>query len=182
MIISEINYETRNTLSILELNCFKSIEDYFVIRDDGVRLNVLKVEPVNFNLKTKNEQNNILESFKSLLRQCKFDFQIYVQTQKVDMQSYIDEIEKCVKFESEISDMAQDYIMLIKELAESKSSISRIFYIVYEAKDDDSNYLMIHECLKMCGNVVTKCNKKEIVNLFKSCFKKQLSSVVALEE
>ena len=181
IIIGEIKSKPKNVLSVLELKCIKGIEDYSIIRDDRVKLNVLKVEPVNFNLKTKVEQNNILESYKTFLKQCNFDFQIYIQTQKVDMQSYINEIEKCIKYESEISDVALDYINLIKELAVSKSGILRNFYVIYEAKEGDSRDTIIQECLKLCGNIVVRCSKKEIIKLFKSCFKKQLSNVVALK-
>lgn len=179
--IERMKSKLKNELSVLELKCLKNIEDSSVIRDDGAKLHVIKVEPVNFNLKTKVEQNNILEAYKSLLKQCDFDFQIYIQTRKVDIQKYIDEVEKCIKYESEIADMAQDYINLVKELSESKSSISRRFYIVYEAKNADFKNSTIQECLKMCGNTVEICGKKEIIKLFKSCFKKQQSNMVALE-
>ena len=77
--------------------------------------------------------------------------------------------------------MASDYIKLIKEIIDSKSSISRKFYVVYENDERDSRDLVIEECFKLCGNVVNKCDKKEVFKLFKSCFKKQLSNMVALE-
>ncbi len=169
--IEEIKCKFKSVLSVLDLNYIKNIEDYTITRKDGVKLNILKVEPVNFNLKTKAEQKNILESYKFLLKQCNFDFQIYIQTQKINVEKHIDEIQKCVEFESEIADMAIDYMNLIKELSESKNNISRRFYFVYEVKGSDSRNLAIQEGLELCGNVVTMCDKKEILKLFNGCLK-----------
>ena len=166
--------------SVLELKFLKNIENDTIIRSDLVKLNVLKVEPINFNLKTKTEQKNILESYRFLLKQCDFNFQIYIQTQKVNIEKHIKEIKKCVEFESEIEDMATDYINFINDIVDSKGNISRKFYIVYESKENNRRDLIIQECLKSCGNVVYKCEKNEILKLFNSCFKKQLSNLVAL--
>ncbi len=165
----------------MDLNYLKNIGDYTINRKDGRKLNVVSVQPINFNLKTKSEQSNILESYKLLLKQCDFDFQIYVQTQKVDIQKHIFEINKCVKYEKEISDMASDYINLIEEILDSKSSISRKFYIIYENNEIESRDSIIIEGLKLCGNAVNKCDKKEIFKLFSSCFKNNFPKVVALE-
>ena len=175
-----MNDELKNALSVLDLNYLKQVEDYAFTRSDGRKINIVRVEPINFNLKTKSEQMNILQSYKLFLKQCKFNFQIYVQTQKVDIQKHINEIKKCEEFEVEISDMAKDYIELIKEIVDSKSSISRKFYIVYEADEDDSKNVILEEGLKLCGNMVHRCDKNEILKLFKSCFKKQQSNLVAL--
>lgn len=169
--IGEIKCELKNVLSVLDLNYIRTIEGCNIIRNDGVKLNILKIEPINFNLKTRAEQNNILESYKFLLKQCNFVFQIYIQTQKIDVEKHINEIQKCIEFESEIADMAIDYIKLLNELTESKSSISRRFYVVYENKGEDSKALMLQEGLKLCGNAVTMCDRKEILKLFNSCLK-----------
>ena len=99
---------------------------------DGRKINVLKVEPINLNLKSKTEQRIIIESYKILLKQCDFDFQIYIQTQKVNVENHIFKIQKCVEYESKIQDMAEDYIRLVKEISNSKSSITRKFYIIFE--------------------------------------------------
>ena len=153
--------KTKSELSILDFNFIKDVEKYMVLRVDGVKVNVLKIEPINFNLKTKSEQKNILESYKNLLRQCNFDFQIYVQTKKVDVGKHISEIKKCIKYEEEIAEMALDYIELIKNTLDSKSSISRSFYMIFEENENDSKSIQIEECLKLCGNIVNKCTKNE---------------------
>ena len=165
--------------SIFNLNYIDEIEGYAIKLSDGRKISILKVEPINFNLKSKSEQKIILESYKILLKQCNFNFQIYVQTQKSNIENHILEIKKCMQYEPELQEMASDYINLIEEISNSKSSISRKFYIIYEEKENDFKEKIIIDSLKMCGNLVTKCESKEIVNLIKCCWEKQQSLGVA---
>lgn len=176
MVHIEIN---KRVVSILNLKYIDAIENYAIKLSDGRKIIILKVEPINFNLKSKSEQRVILEAYKTLLKQCDFDFQIYIQTQKANIENHILEINKCVEYEPILQDMAEDYIKLIGEISNSKSSISRKFYIIFEEKDDDFKENIIIDSLKLCGNIVTKCEKKEILNLINCCFKQQQSFGVA---
>ncbi len=139
---------------------------------DKRKIGILKIEPINFKLKSKSEQKIVLESYKVLLKQCDFNFQIYIQTRKTSIEKHISEIEKCIKYEPRLIEMAMDYINFITEISNSKGSISRNFYILYAIKEDDFYENIISDSLKMCGNTITKCSKKEILKLFNCCFKK----------
>lgn len=177
--IEKIKNDNKKVASIFELKYIDSIENNIVKLSDAKKISILKVEPINFNLKSKSEQRVILESYKVLLKQCDFDFQIYIQTQKANIEKHILEIKKCVKYEPKLQEMAEDYIKLVEEISNSKSSISRKFYIIFEEKEDDFRENIIIDSLKMCGNIVTKCERKEIFNLIKCCFKNQQSLGVA---
>lgn len=166
-------------ISISKLNYVEDIEEYAVKLPDRRKISILKVEPINFNLKSKVEQKIILESYKLLLKQCNFNFQIYIQTQKTNIDNHIDEVKKCIQSEPKLQDMAEDYINLISLISNSKSSISRKFYMVFEEEINDSREKIIIDSLKLCGNIVTKCESKEILNLFNCCFKNQQSLGVA---
>lgn len=168
---SSVENESEKTISVSKLMHIKSINDYRVKLINNKILCVLNVEPINFNLKSQTEQKIILESYKTFLKQCNFDFQIYVQTQKTNAEKHITEIKKCIKYEPKIAEMAEDYIELIKEISDVRGSISRRFFIILEEKENDSSITTIIEGLKMCGNIVSKCSKEEIIKIFKSCFK-----------
>lgn len=45
-------------------------------------IKILKVIPINFNLKTQLEKETILKSFKTFLKTCNFDMQILIQSKK----------------------------------------------------------------------------------------------------
>lgn len=176
--IEVVKSESKKIVSISNLKYIDAIENDAIKLSDGRKINILKVEPINFSLKSKSEQKIILESYKVLLKQCDFDFQIYIQTQKANIKNHISEIKKCIEYEPRLKDMAEDYIELVKEMSYSKNSISRKFYIIFEENNDFRETIIV-DALKMCGNIVTKCEKKEILNLINCCFKKQQSLGVA---
>lgn len=178
--VTEEKVREEKSVSILKLMHVKNIDNHQIKLINNKLLCVLKVEPINFNLKSQAEQNIILESYKTFLKQCNFDFQIYVQTQKTNAEKHILEIRKCIKYESQIAEMAEDYINLIKEISERKGSISRKFFIIFEEKEDDSKISIVIDGLKACGNLVSKCNKEEIVKLFKGCFKSDYQNGVVV--
>lgn len=167
-------------ISISKLMHVKNIDNYKVKLVSNRILHVLNVEPINFNLKSQAEQNIILEAYKTFLKQCNFNFQIYVQTQKTNAEKHISEIKKCIEYEPKIAEMAEDYIDLIKEISEVRGSISRKFFIILEAKEDDSRISIITEGLKACGNIVSKCNREEILKVFRGCFKSDYQNGVVL--
>ncbi|MBQ8299377.1 MAG: hypothetical protein IJX99_05885 [Clostridia bacterium] len=167
-------------VSISKLIHVRSIDNYKVKLVNNKMLHVLKIEPINFNLKSQAEQKIILESYKMFLKQCNFNFQIYVQTQKTNAEKHISEIKKCIEYEPKIAEMAEDYIDLIKEISEIRGSISRKFFIVIEAKEDDYRIVIITEGLKACGNHVSKCGKEEIMKMFRGCFKSDYQNGVVL--
>ena len=58
-------------------------------------IKILKVNPINFNLKTQMEKESILNSYKIFLKTCNFDIQILIQSKKEDLSKHI----SCVEFQ-----------------------------------------------------------------------------------
>ena len=48
-------------------------------------IKILKVNPINFNLKTQMEKESILNSYKIFLKTCNFDIQILIQSSKENL-------------------------------------------------------------------------------------------------
>lgn len=57
-------------------------------------IKILKVNPINFNLKTQMEKESILNSYKIFLKTCNFDIQILIQSKKEDLSEHIENIQK----------------------------------------------------------------------------------------
>lgn len=57
-------------------------------------IKILKINPINFNLKTELEKNSILKSYKEFLKICNFDIQILIQSNKEDLSFIISKINK----------------------------------------------------------------------------------------
>lgn len=155
------------------------IENNKIYLRDGNVLNILKIEPINIKLKSLAERNAIFESYKYFLKSCDFDFQIFVQTEKTNIKKHIDEIRKSMSCEPEISALAEDYLNLIKDISNTKGSISRKFYIIFKAKtDEEENRVQkVVEGLKTSGNFAIQCSNEEIKKIIKECYKVSLEKL-----
>lgn len=145
----------------------KSIKDGFICLENTVKLKLFKIEPVNFELKSEREQINILENYKNFLKNYAGDMQIIIQTDSVDLEEHIKSIEDFKMEKPELSDMVDDYIKLVKNTVKKRESISRKFYIVTKSKNEK-----VLKELQECGNSVSECDDKEIINVLKRYFNK----------
>lgn len=138
---------------------------------DGKNFKILKVEPINFKLKSLSEQQVILEAYKNFLKSCNFNMQIIVQTDSVNIENHFMKLKDFKEKEPELADMVKDYENLIKKITKERESISRKFYIVAENKNSNINE-KISAGLSNCGNTVEECSKTEILQIMKRYFKK----------
>ena len=147
-------------------------------------IKILKIIPINYNLKSDLEKNSILNSYKILLKTCNFNFQILIQSNKQDLSQHILQIEKNIQKKENLylKEISQNYFNFIKNLNYSKNSSNKDFYIIIENNKNDKfnsseiiendlkeKYFKIKECLARCGNDTIEMNNKEsIINLFYS--------------
>ena len=59
---------------------------------DNSYVKILKVIPINYNLKSELEKEAILNSYKIFLKTCNFDIQILIQSNKKDLSKHISNI------------------------------------------------------------------------------------------
>ena len=135
-------------------------------------IKILKIIPINFELKSNLEKEAILNSYKIFLKTCNFDIQILIQSNKKDLSNHISKIKEKNKEEKEnIKILSEIYTNYIKKINIEKKSSSKNFYILIkeipEIKKINTNinekiifdklndkYFCIKECLSRCGNVV----------------------------
>ena len=133
---------------------------------------ILKIIPINFELKSNLEKEAILNSYKIFLKTCNFDIQILIQSNKKDLSNHISKVKETNKEEKEnIKILSEKYTNYIKKINIEKKSSSKNFYILIkeipEIKKINTNinekiifdklndkYFCIKECLSRCGNVV----------------------------
>ena len=135
-------------------------------------IKILKIIPINLELKSNLEKEAILNSYKIFLKTCNFDIQILIQSNKKDLSNHISKIKEKNKEEKEnIKILSEKYTNYIKKINIEKKSSSKNFYILIkeipEIKKINTNinekiifdklndkYFCIKECLSRCGNVV----------------------------
>lgn len=145
-------------------------------------IKILKVNPINFNLKTQMEKESILNSYKIFLKTCNFDIQILIQSKKEDLSKHISNINnQKINENKNILEYSNKYIEFIKKLNQEKKSSSKNFYIILKYKNNDKEleeieelatedlndkYFKIKDCLSRCGNIIVDINnKKESKNI-----------------
>lgn len=155
---------------------------------NGNYVKIIKVIPINFNLKSDLEKDSILNSYKIFLKTCNFDIQIIIQSNKEDLSNHISKIKNQCKLESnEIINISENYITYIENLNSKKSSSSKNYFILIKKsqivkENDNENVIIselndqfykIKECLARCGNSVFEIKEKEsIINILNSFFNK----------
>ncbi len=175
--------------SVQEWLPFSKILDNGIVKlKDFSYVKILKIYPINYNLKSNLEKDAILNSYKLFLKTCDFDFQILVQSNKEDLSKHISQIKSQIEDEDEkIKNIANNYINFIQNINHDKKSSCKNFYILIKnssenKKENNDNlekliinnlndkYFKIKECLSRCGNLITDCNEKEEVKLILSSF------------
>ena len=69
---------------------FEKILDNGIIKlKNNYYIMIIKVKPINYNLKSNLEKEAILNSYKIFLKTCNFDIQIIIQSQKEDLSEHI---------------------------------------------------------------------------------------------
>ena len=162
------------------------------IYNDGIiklknnkNIKIIKVNPINYNLKSDLEKESILNSYKIFLKTCNFDIQILIQSNKEDLSKHIKNIQKNIskKENKYLEKIAKNYIEYINKINLTRKSSSKDFYIIISNEinkkmnliqseeiiknDLKEKYFKIKECLSRLGNSVVELdNKKEVEKLF----------------
>ena len=66
-------------------------ENVVVLKNGGLRA-ILQTTSINFNLKSETEQNAIIYSYQNFLNSLEFPIQIVVQSRKLDVDKYIENV------------------------------------------------------------------------------------------
>ena len=157
----------------------------FVKLKNNKIIKILKVNPINYNLKSDLEKESILNSYKIFLKTCNFNIQILIQSSKEDLTHHIKNIQKNIskKENKYLEKIAENYINYIQQINLTRKSSSKDFYIIisdtinkkmniFESEEIIKNdlkdkYFKVKECLARSGNLVSELsNSKEVEDLF----------------
>ena len=158
------------------------LENGIIKLKDNSYVKIIKVIPINFNLKSNLEKEAILNSYKIFLKTCSFDTQILIQSNKEDLSKNISKIKEKTKNEKEnIKLLSKKYINFIKKINSDKKSSSKNFYILIKEIPQNKKqkinsdlekiifdklkdkYFNIKECLSRCGNIIIDISEKDQV-------------------
>ena len=178
--------------SVQEWLPFEKILSNGIIKINNFKfVKIMKVNSINFNLKSELEKEAILNSYKIFLKTCQFNFQILIQSNKEDLSKNISIINNQLKSENnKISEISKKYIKYINKLNNKNKSSSKNFYLIikyenknlkeinnienYACQELNDNFFKIKDCLSRCGNVLEDINsKKEVEEILESFINKR---------
>ena len=137
------------------------VQDYLPIRDlkngiiettDNRYIKILEIEPINFTLRSDEEQFNIISSFASWLKISPMKLQFKSITRKADSDKHIAMIRKELSIEdnAQCKAMGEDYIRLIKDVG-SREALTRRFFLIYQyeaiGRSESDDYSKIYSML-----------------------------------
>ena len=157
------------------------VQDFLPIRDlkngiiettDNRYIKILEIEPINFTLRSDEEQFNIISSFASWLKISPMRLQFKSITRRADSDKHISMI--CEELEHEenpqCKELGEDYIGLIKDVG-NREALTRRFFLIfqYEAvgRNESDDYAKIYGMLQtaeqtarayfmQCGNSIVQ--------------------------
>lgn len=144
-------------------------------------MKILKIHPINYNLKTQLEKKTILNAYKTFLKSCNFDIQILIQSKKEDLDLHIKNLRKNQNNKNEY---LKQYISFIEEKNNENKSVSKNIFLIIKNEEKNNlenfeenifqelkeRYFKIKDNLSRCGNNVQECSKEECIEILFSFF------------
>lgn len=175
----------------------KFLDNGIIKLKDNTYIKIIKIIPINFNLKSDLEKDAILSSYKIFLKTFNSDIQILIQSNKENLSKHISQIKKenINQKNQNILNLSKRYIQFIEYFNQLKKSSSKNFYILLRKKPDNKikeineciekniinnlndEYFILKDCIMRCGNRVIEIdNKNESKKIVKSflCSRKNL--------
>jgi len=110
----------------------KTVRQGIVVLDDGSLVGIVLGTSINLALKSYEEQQAVINSFKGFLNTLDFPIQIVVQSRKMDIAPYIELLEERLKEQENelIKLQTMEYISFIKNFTENVNIMDKHFFIV----------------------------------------------------
>ena len=167
---------------------FEKVFNNGIIKTKDSFLKLLKVYPINYNLKSSLEKEAILNSYRLFLKTCSFDIQILIQSKKEDLTYHLKKISN-LKNENERMNMyKKSYIEYLRKVSLENKSSNKEFYIVLkqdiEGEDISfenslqiaenkifENFMKIKDTLSRTGVIIKQIDsEEEVLNLLKEMY------------
>jgi len=107
------------------------------------KIAILKIEPINFDIKPKQEKDTITMAFQKLLNSLDFSVQILMTTENLHIEDYFESLEKRVNGNSK--EIFSEYKEHMQNVVKQDSVSNRNFYIAIPEKTDINIQIKICE-------------------------------------
>lgn len=177
--------KSKNKVSSRRQIQIKEVKDDILVLPNQEYRVLLETSSINFELKSEDEQDVLIDSFQNFLNSLPCQLQILVRVREVDIDRYLQEISLSKKTEKEKAYRNQigNYCDFITNLVAGNKILSRKFYIVipYRHLDKNKDFQLVKEQLRLLTDIVVRgleklgmkartLNSLEILDLFYSFY------------
>lgn len=151
--------KSKNKVSSRNQIAIKGVRDGILMLPHGQYRAVLQVSPLNFELKSEDEQDAIIDTYEGFLNSVGTSLQILVRTREIDMDKYLEDLRERLDGEIEpiYRDQLENYDEFIRSLIQSNKILTRHFYIVVPyTNTGKADFELIQEQLNLTTDIVAK--------------------------
>jgi len=175
----------KNKVSSRKQIAIKEVRNGVLVLPNNEYRLVIKTSSVNFELKSEEEQDVIIDSYQNFLNSLPCNLQILIRVREVDIDRYLEKMTQSKSQEKENVYQKQitNYCQFIKNLVSGSKILSRHFYIIvpYQHKGRSRDFDLVKEQLYITRDLIMKgldklgikakaLNSLELLDLFYSFY------------
>jgi hypothetical protein len=175
-----LNKSKNKSSSRRQINITEVKDSILILPQNQYRI-VIETSSINFELKSEEEQDVLIDSFQNFLNSLPCQIQILIRVREVDIDHYLEVISQSKQQEKETiyKDQINNYCSFIKNLVSGNKILSRRFYIVitYQNLVKNKDFYLIKEQIHLNRDIVMRgieklgmkarqLNSLEILDLF----------------
>lgn len=137
----------------------KEVKDGVLILPGNKYRLILETSAINFELKSEEEQDQIIDTFQTFLNSLPCQVQIIIRTREVDIDGYLEDFMNTNNHETNqvYKQQLEQYGLFIKKLVSGNKILSRRFFLVVSADGGNKHdFAIIKEQLKLNQDIVVK--------------------------
>ena len=177
--------KSRNKVSSRRQIQIKEVKDSILVLPNIQYRVILETSSINFELKSEEEQDVLIDSFENFLNSLPCELQILVRVREVDIDRYLEQISKITTLEKEkvYKEHINNYCQFIKNLVSGNKILSRRFYVIipYHHPEKNNDFNLVKEQVNLNRDIVARGLEKlgmkarqlsslEILDLFYSFY------------
>lgn len=188
--------KSKNKTSSRSQIAIKGVCDGILILPGNNYRAALEVSSLNFELKSEDEQDAIIDTYESFLNSVGSSLQILIRTREIDMDKYLSDLsERLIDEDQSIyHQQLENYKEFIKSLVQSNKILTRRFYVIVpHLVSGKPDFELVKEQLGITVDIVIKgmmrlgmharqLSSLEVLDLFYSFYNQSQSKIQPLNE
>ncbi len=138
----------------------KEVKDDILILPNNEYRIAIESSSINFELKSEEEQDVLIDGFQNFLNSLSSQLQILIRVREVDINRYLEQIGKSKETEKETiyKDQIDNYSEFISDLVSGSKILSRRFYVIipYHHTDSNKDFKLIKEQIHLSRDIVLR--------------------------